>query len=430
MPLTAPTNFTSLTNLLPQNGGHCQPLLFERGPDVAAFELRNYYAIKSYIADNNISCEWRAVPGCRSFWTKALAKAAAKDVRDLQNADPEIGKEVRVIENEEEIRKLRVNGAPGVMLTAVAASLWPYKLIAFMLEKLVKTRGLNLQTKTPVTKISSCSPSLVATVKGLRYTLGTPRGAISARHVILATNGYTSHLLPSFTNLIVPERGVMTALLPLKKSSLLSTSHGFVGANGANPIHDDYLIQRPCTNTPNPKGYLMFGGGNVGKTLKMVGETDDGVVDGGCVAYLKKALLGLLDLGGEAEGAKELECEYAWSGIWGTSIDQHPWVGAVPDDPGIWLAGGYSGHGMPNGMLCGKAVVDMLLAQEAGEDLKVVQEQMVKRGDLPKAYLITKERIVRCKMLDSVEVQDEKGLEAFRHVTGLPGPQQRQEAKL
>lgn len=43
----------------------------------------------------------------------------------------------------------------------------------------------------------------------------------------------------------------------------------------------------------------MFGGGNVGKTMKTVDEDDDSVVDWGSVGYLKKALLGLLDLGGD-----------------------------------------------------------------------------------------------------------------------------------
>ena len=310
-----------------------------------------------------------------------------------------------------------MNGAPGITLSAVAASLWPYKLIAFILEKFIKEQGLNLQTQTPVTQIESLKNDTADFAKGFRHTLHTPRGSLHTRHLILATNGYTSHLLPTFTSLIVPERGIMTALLPPKDSTILATSHGFVGANGGNPIHDDYLCERPFGGVPNSKGHLMFGGGSVGKTLKMVGEDDDSIIDWGSVQYLKKALLGLLDLGGDTEGLKELEATHAWSGIWGTSIDQHPWVGAVPDMPNIWLAGGYSGHGMPNGTLCGKAVVDMMLAQEAGQSLITVQEQMVKSGDLPKSYLITKERIERCKKLDSVEVQDIKAIEGLKYFT-------------
>ena len=330
-------------------------------------------------------------------------------MQQLKDADPGIGKEVTVIRHQEDIMKLRVNGARGVTLTAVAASLWPYKLIAFILEKLIQHHGLNLQTKTPVEKIEPYKKSPDISGTSARHILYTPRGNIRTRNVILATNGYTSHLLPHFSSLIVPERGTMTALIPPKCSKPLSNSYGFVGANGANPIHEEYLNQRPFSGVPNPAGHLMLGGGEVAKSRKMVNEDDDSFVDMGSVAYLKRVLLQLLDLGGETEGLHELEATHAWSGIWGTSIDDHPWVGAVPDMKGVWLAGGYSGHGMPNATLCAKAVVEMMLAQDDGIDPHNVQERLVKNGDLPSSYLITEERIERCKQLEPVEVQDQKG---------------------
>ena len=284
--------------------------------------------------------------GCRTFWTELLAKAAADDVRDLKLHAPELGKHVTVVDDEEELRRLRVNGAPGATLTACAGSLWPYKLIAFILEKLIKEGHLNLQTKTPVTNIEACTDKNSTDFStGPRQILHTPRGIIKARHVILATNGYTSHLLPEFTDLIVPERGVMTALLPPANSKPLEHSYGFVGALGGNPIHDDYLIQRPGADASHPigGGHLMFGGGYAGKKLGMIGETDDSVLDEGSTGYLREALLKLLILGGETDGVNELVPTHQWSGIWGTSKDHHPWVGAVPGRPGVWLAGGYSG---------------------------------------------------------------------------------------
>lgn len=292
--------------------------------------------------------------GCRTFWTEALAKAAADDVENLKRHAPDLGKEVRVIDDEDELQKHRVNGAPAATLTACAGSLWPYKLIAFILEKAIKDGHLNLQTKTPVTKIEPCTEGhaddeLATALGPMQQVLHTPRGVIKARHVILATNGYTSHLLPEFTDLIVPERGVMTALLPPRNSTRLDNSYGFVGAMGGNPIHDDYLNQRPFSDVPNPAGHLMFGGGHVAKTLNMIGETDDSVLDEGSTRYLREALLKLLILGGESEsaGLKALEATHEWSGIWGTSIDHHPWVGAVPGRAGVWLAGGYSGTYVP-----------------------------------------------------------------------------------
>ncbi|KAK3060904.1 hypothetical protein LTS18_007455, partial [Coniosporium uncinatum] len=36
-----------------RNGGHCQPLLFDRSPDVGAFEIKNYNTVKSYVEMHN-----------------------------------------------------------------------------------------------------------------------------------------------------------------------------------------------------------------------------------------------------------------------------------------------------------------------------------------------------------------------------------------
>lgn len=81
---------------------------------------------------------------------------------------------------------------------------------------------------------------------------------------------------------------------------------------------------------------------------------------------------------------------------------------------------------MPNATLCGKAVVEMVLAHlsdkagkagaagEVSAAVKEVQTKLVTDGNLPKAYLITKERIERCKHIPSVLEQDEKGIVGLR----------------
>lgn len=271
-----------------------------------------------------------------------MAEEAKKAVQNLKNVAPELGRLVNVIEGEEHLKNYLVNaheeyGAVAATVTSTAASLWPYKLIAFILEKLVTEGRLNLQTMTPVEKIDIPIDS-----KG-RHCLHTPRGSISTKHVILATNAYTSHLLPEFEELIVPDRAVMSALLPPLGARSLSNSYGFVGAKGNSPKFHDYLIQRPSSGVPNPGGHLMFGGGWVAAGLDSIGETDDSVLDEDSAEYLREQLLYLLELGGASNVMDELEATHQWCGIIGRSKDQHPWIGAVPDRTGVWLAGGYSG---------------------------------------------------------------------------------------
>ena len=63
---------------------------------------------------------------------------------------------------------------------------------------------------------------------------------------------------------------------------------------------------------------------------------------------------------------------------------------------------------MPNETLCGKAVIEMLLGEENGAVAEDIAESMVGTGDLPRAYVITRERMKRAQELDEVKVQDEK----------------------
>ncbi|KAF2272402.1 FAD dependent oxidoreductase [Westerdykella ornata] len=390
-----------------RNGGHCQPLLFDRSAEVAAFELKNVHAVKTYIQENNIPCEWRSVSGCRTFWTEEVMKEAERELEHLNKVAPDIARYVSIIRDKDELRKHRVNpDCLGATLTAGAGSLWPYKLVTYTLEQLTKAGKLNLQTTTPVTAISSSSSE---------HIVQTPRGSIIAKTVILATNGYTSAIVPQFADLIVPVRGQMSALLPPKNSTILPDSYGMVAALGQPSNADDYLVQRPYEGVPNPRGHLMFGGGRGAGTLPTVGECDDSVKDEGSAAYLRSALLKVLELDGDTDGLKELEAVAEWTGIMGYSRDNHPWVGKVPGTEGLWLCGGYTGHGMPNGMLCAKAVVEMVLGEERGEEMKGLVERMVENGELPRSYVITQERIEKARGWPTVEVQDRQGF----HMTSV-----------
>ncbi|KAH4035776.1 hypothetical protein HBI09_091600 [Parastagonospora nodorum] len=387
-----------------RNGGHCQPLLWDRGSEVAAFELRNVAAVRNYIEANNVPCEWRTVYGCRTFWTEGAMAEAEKEIAQLQESSPDVAAQVSIIKDKAELKKHRVSSeCVGATLTAGAASLWPYKLVTFILEKLVKEGKINLQTKTPVEEIKTSGD-------GKTHTLVTPRGTISSQNVILATNGYTSALLPHFADLIVPVRGEMSALYPPANSTIIPDSYGMVGALNQPETNDDYLVQRPYSGVPNPGGHLMFGGGRGAGHLPTIGVSDDTIIDKDSAAYLRSALLKVLELDGETEGLAELKAAAEWTGIMGYSRDDHPWVGKVPEKEGLWLCGGYTGHGMPNGTLCGKAVVDMLLAELEGRDFADVQESMVQKGDIPRSYLLSTERIERARAGLTVEQQDQKGL--------------------
>ncbi|KAI4214558.1 MAG: hypothetical protein LQ351_002975 [Letrouitia transgressa] len=381
-----------------RNGGHCKADLLERGPEVAMFEMKNVEAVRSYIQRNGVQCEWQNISGCLTYWNKELFKLAKKRFRDLRKVAPHIAECIDLSEDVEVMRRYRIRPeCVGMMTTQHDGQLSPYKYVAFMAKALIKEGMLNVQTHTPVTKIELSERVRV---------VHTPRGLIEAKHVILATNGYTSRILDHFRDFIVPIRCQMSALHPPPRSARLSHSYGFVGFGTSDPETDDYLIQRPSQGLDgqNRGEHLIYGGGRSFAKYKTVGESDDDIIDPGETDYLRKALPQMLDLGNPK--TEELVASHEWTGIKGRSRDNMPWVGRVPQreglgwQTGLWLCGGYSGHGMPNATLCAKAVVNMMLAGEDSYD--TVSKSLVQNGDLPQSYVISHERLEAAQQLPMV----------------------------
>lgn len=128
----------------------------------------------------------------------------------------------------------------------------------------------------------------------------------------------------------------------------------------------------------------------------------------------------------------EFQATHEWTGIMAFSRDDLPWVGPAPspEDSGIYISAGYTGHGMPNAWLCGAAVSSMVrhvLAIESAaancdpwfsQQARDLNGRLVGTGledqfmvakhavGLPKAYLISEERVRRAMEIDDVGVRD------------------------
>lgn len=364
-----------------QNGGHCQPAIYSNPPHIAAFELRNYANIDSTRKKHRIQCDFKALSSCHAYMTDELFAGAVAEVALLRTLAPDIAELVSVVTAEStdpSLEDLRVPNAKGAVLQKCAASLWPYKLVAGLLERLLELNSkaspsafsFNLQTTTPATHLQHLPDGT--------WIVHTPRGQLATPEILLATNAYTSHLLPSFSDLIVPVRGQMSALLPPAAVSPrqnapitapLSLSYGFVGNGKQNINQDDYLIQRAFPNPsqhggPTPQGELLFGGGRSYAPGAGIGISDDSALDAPTASYLRHELNRVLDV---RNGGQALQATHEWSGIMGFSRDGRPWVGEVLGERGLWLCAGFTGHGMPNASLCAKAVVGLMTGMGAAE---------------------------------------------------------------
>ena len=372
-----------------------------------------------------------AQPGVRGIYSDAKFKQAKENIDIVKKTTPELGSLMKLVTDKDELAKYHHPKAQGAVVTSIAARVWPYKLVAHILQELLVSSELrgtfNLQTLTPAESIEPTGDG--------KWLVKTSRGDIIARKVALATNAYTSHLLPDFSDLIVskehpskktkhpaaprltsrqvPCRGQMSALIPLPSISgpnRLRTSMGFEG-DGL----DDYLIQRP----DDKGGHLMFGGGRTHG--KSIGVTDDSVFDETTAAYLRRELIDAFELPERSDEKLEMQAVRQWTGIMGFSRDEVPWVGPVPGKEGVFVAAGYTGHGMPNTWLSGKAVASMVTASLGGEDVVVAVEAARKATGLPRAYQVSTERVAKAMAGDSVEERDEAELSRDQRIQETEG---------
>jgi gamma-glutamylputrescine oxidase len=161
---------------------------------------------------------------------------------------------------------------------------------------------------------------------------------LDADAIVVAGDGFISQLLPELP--VRATRGQMLATEPLRER-LYQRPHYARGGY-------DYWQQLP-------DGRLVIGG-NRDASLETeetdVEETTRVVQDG--LDALVEQLVGYRP-----------KVTDRWAGIWGTTPDLMPLVGEVRN--GVWVAGGYSGHGNALGLACGDLVARAVLGERPPE---------------------------------------------------------------
>jgi len=168
------------------------------------------------------------------------------------------------------------------------------------------------------------------------HTTVTSPADTGAETLVVATDGYPSGLLGQLEGLIVPTRGQVIATEPAPELYFEVPHYGRHGF--------DYWHQRQ-------DGRVVAGG------FRDVSLQDEFTADERTTPVVQAALEGFVN----AFFGRELRVEYRWAGIFGMVFDFLPVVGEVPDQEGVWTAGGYSGHGNVLGFACGKLVARAIL---------------------------------------------------------------------
>jgi glycine/D-amino acid oxidase-like deaminating enzyme len=160
----------------------------------------------------------------------------------------------------------------------------------------------------------------------------------NAEAVVVATDGYPSGLLGDLEGLIVPTRGQVIATEPLAELRFEVPHYGRHGF--------DYWHQRA-------DGRIVAGGfRDVSLESEFTAEDVTTPVVQDALERFVETLVG-----------RPARVDFRWAGIFGMVFDFLPVVGRVPDRDGLWVAGGYSGHGNVLGFACGRLVAHAILGE-------------------------------------------------------------------
>ncbi|KAF2994100.1 hypothetical protein E8E14_001955 [Neopestalotiopsis sp. 37M] len=363
------------------------------GPDMALkivhFTMQTLDRMRQMASDFNIAdAEISNVNKVRAFLDRDLFEKAQKGIALLESDDPSLKGLYKIIDADACLKEHGIHDAIGGIMHP-SGTVWPYRLVTGAWEKLMQLHPnrLTIETNTPVHLISEDPDESSA----WHYTLETPRGNLKARHVSHNTNGYTSHLLPELRGPLFPLKGTMTvqdlsSILPNRGDEASWAIH-------YNPVADpetgDYA-DGLCYMAQSAKTGLFYFGGEKCPPTDMI-SGDDTFVSESSQKFLEETLLKFF---GKHEKS-EARTQSVWSGIMCFSCDGLPVCGRLPQSVtkrtgrGEWIAAAYGGYGMPNALLAGENLGNLILGKELDPGF-------------PEAYLLTESRLTTTLSQNSV----------------------------
>ncbi|KAI4724266.1 FAD dependent oxidoreductase [Aureobasidium sp. EXF-10728] len=367
-----------------RNGGHTKAASYrsflehegeyglEDAIKIARLEYANITETHALARDLGIDC---ASTPCDTvdivYDATNLARGKTAIARMQETMDPnDPAAKYKVLSAEEAKARYHTPDALGAFVYE-AGSLSAYRFTIGLLKHCLD-RGVKLHTNTPVETISQVKNF---NPKAPRWIVKTPRGNVETANLVLATNGYTAHLLPQMQGIIVPLRGQITAQRPGSRLPGLDTTYSFIYAQGY-----EYMITRPPGTSD--AGTIVIGGGlgrlpNAGASE--YGNTLDTDLNEEISTYLYDCTAGYFG-DNWGDDASEGRIVKEWSGVMGTSADGLPYVGAMPEMPGVFICASFNGHGIVMCLKSAEALVDMM---EDGRDVEW----------FPKALVVTAKRL-------------------------------------
>lgn len=168
-----------------------------------------------------------------------------------------------------------------------------------------------------------------------KFKLATSRGTVSAERVVLALNGYHEDIRPELANHVLPIQSFIGATVPLEEdTTVLPHMHA---------VDDSRFVVRYFRKSRDNR--LLFGG------REAYGKSSPGDIE----RAIRKQITEIYPQ------LSKIEITHAWGGNVAITMPRMPFVREL--EPGLWTAGGFSGHGVMLSNHTGRMIAEHFLGK-------------------------------------------------------------------
>jgi glycine/D-amino acid oxidase-like deaminating enzyme len=271
--------------------------------------LESIAMLESIIATESIDCEYERTGHLEAAWKPSHFDAFREEQRLLADV---FGHRVDLVPSASQAAELGSTRYFGLLIDERSGGLNPAKYVEG-LATAARRAGARLVTNATVHHVER---------QGKDWRLQTAKGQVTASHVLVATNAYTTAVTPSLQRRIVPVGSYVIATEPL----------------------DPSIAQRLL-----PRRRMAFDSKNFLYYFRLT--ADNRLLFGGRAEFSQptadatRRAAGILRLGmiEVFPDLTNVRIDYAWSGNVAFTRDQMPRAGCLD---GLFYAGGYGGHGI------------------------------------------------------------------------------------
>lgn len=284
--------------------------------------------VERIVAEEGIDCSFR-----RSGKLKLASKPAHYDslARNFEALHRDADPETAMLSRADLAGEVGSDAFHGAMLQQKSAMMHMGRFVAGLAEAAVR-RGAVIHEHAPVTARERA---------GAGWRLVTPRGAVTAGKVLLATGAYTSDAFPWFRRRIIPVGSFIIATQPLTDAQVAATMPG----------------NRTCVNTMNIGNYFRLSPDNRliwGGRARFSARSDQ-QSDAKSGEILRQSLLRIFPQ------LADVPIDYCWGGLVDMTADRFPRAG---QEDGLYFSMGYSGHGAQIATHMGEIMADLMTGVE------------------------------------------------------------------